>query len=289
MTHDRFLWAVLICIGVTSVAVADWPMHRAGAARTGYTAEKLPGQLKLRWRHDAPHAPQPAWPRSARMPFDRAYQTVIGNGRVFFGSSVDGAVYALGLDSGKPLWSFDTEGPIRFAPVLWRDRVLAVSDDGCLYALAAADGTLLWKTSRRSGPIAGAGQRTHDFEVARPRRTGRGGRHCLLCGRRVALRRHLSLCAERPDGQVGMGEQRFRRHLHGTAARRRQRQERDQRARLPRRQRAEAVCAHRPRGAGRVRSPVRQVPLLPLAEVRSQRRHTDDGGRRDALQQRPGL
>jgi outer membrane protein assembly factor BamB len=84
------------------------------------------------------------------MPFDRAYHTVIGDGRVFFGSSSDGAVYALSLDSGQPLWSFDTEGPIRFAPLLWHDSVLAASDDGCLYALRAADGKLLWK--HRAGP-----------------------------------------------------------------------------------------------------------------------------------------
>ena len=80
----------------------------------------------------------------------QALATVIGEGRVFFGSSVDGTVYALTLEGGQPRWSFDTEGPIRFAPALWRDSVLAASDDGFLYALRAADGKLLWK--HRGGP-----------------------------------------------------------------------------------------------------------------------------------------
>lgn len=150
MTHNRFLWAVLVCIVLTSPAAADWPMYRGDAARTGYTSEELPSPLKQRWRHDASHVPQPAWPRSPRMPFDRAYHTVIGNGYVFFGSSVDGAVSALQLDSGQRVWSFDTEGPIRFAPVLWGESVLVASDDGYLYALRAADGKLLWK--HRGGP-----------------------------------------------------------------------------------------------------------------------------------------
>ncbi len=150
MNYDRLLLASLICVVVTSTATADWPMYRADASRSGYTSNELPSALKLRWRHDALHAPQPAWPRSPRMPFDRAYHTVISNERVFFGSSVDGTLYALGLDDGLPKWSFATEGPIRFAPVLWGDSLLVASDDGYLYALSETDGTLLWK--HRGGP-----------------------------------------------------------------------------------------------------------------------------------------
>jgi outer membrane protein assembly factor BamB len=79
------------------------------------------------------------------MTFDRAYH-VVGDGKsVCFGSSADHKVYAVDAATGKERWSFFTGGPVRFAPALWRDRVLAVSDDGCLYCLAAADGKLLWK------------------------------------------------------------------------------------------------------------------------------------------------
>ena len=84
------------------------------------------------------------------MTFDRAYHSVIANELLFFGSSVDCQVHALDAKTGKPRWSFFTDGPIRFAPAVWKDRVFVVSDDGYLYCLAAEDGKLLWK--QRGGP-----------------------------------------------------------------------------------------------------------------------------------------
>ena len=45
---------------------------------------------------------------------------------------------------------FYTEGPVRFAPVLYKDRVYAVSDDGNLYCFKASDGALIWKRRLRS-------------------------------------------------------------------------------------------------------------------------------------------
>ncbi len=84
------------------------------------------------------------------MQFDRAPQVVALGDRVVFGSSVDGTVTCIHALSGEVAWTFCTEGPIRFAPVLWQDRALVGSDDGYLYALRLADGALLWK--RRGGP-----------------------------------------------------------------------------------------------------------------------------------------
>ena len=127
-----------------------WPMFRANAARTGYVAGKVASQLHLQWVYQAPHQPSPAWPRSPRMPFDRAYQTVLSHGYVVFGSSVDNTVYALDATTGREVWRFVTDGPVRFAPALWRDRVFVASDDGFLYALHIAHGGLLWKI--RGGP-----------------------------------------------------------------------------------------------------------------------------------------
>jgi outer membrane protein assembly factor BamB len=125
-------------------------MYRGDAARTGYTAQSLAAELELAWVHQTPHTPEPAWPRSDRMTFDRAYQVVAGQERVFYGSSVDGSVQAIDLESGRVLWQFLTDAPVRFAPAVWRDRVFVASDDGFLYALAIEDGRVLWKL--RGGP-----------------------------------------------------------------------------------------------------------------------------------------
>ncbi len=84
------------------------------------------------------------------MQFDRATQVVAQGEQVVFGSSVDGTVTCLHAVSGEVVWTYSTEGPIRFAPVLWQDRAFVGSDDGYLYALGLADGALLWK--RRGGP-----------------------------------------------------------------------------------------------------------------------------------------
>lgn len=125
-------------------------MYRADAARSGYTSDPLPAQLKMAWVRKANGLPQPAWSgRDTRMPFDLAFQPVVSGGVVFFGSSSDGRVYALDARTGREKWTYFTDGPVRFAPAVWRDRLFVVSDDGCLYCLAVPEGRLLWK--RRGG------------------------------------------------------------------------------------------------------------------------------------------
>ncbi|MEX0718597.1 MAG: PQQ-binding-like beta-propeller repeat protein [Planctomycetaceae bacterium] len=95
--------------------------------------------------------PRPAWPKvPGQVQFDDAWQPVVAGRKLFLGSNVDDRVIALHTRTGHELWSFHTDGPVRFAPAVWKDRVFAVSDDGFLYCLAAEDGKLLWKF--RGGP-----------------------------------------------------------------------------------------------------------------------------------------
>jgi outer membrane protein assembly factor BamB len=84
------------------------------------------------------------------MLFDRAADVAVAGGAVFFGNSVDGQIRAIDAVTGRPRWTFFTAAPVRFAPAVWKDRVFAVSDDGYLYCLAAADGTLIRRW--RGGP-----------------------------------------------------------------------------------------------------------------------------------------
>ena len=133
----RILRTVVVALAIaSSVNAADWPMFRADAARSGYTSEQLPNQLRLRWVYHADQAPQPAWPTRNRLTFDRASKWSSRAKRLYFGSSVDDKVYALDAASGEVRWTFFTDGPVRFAPVAWRDRLLVASDDGCLYCLS---------------------------------------------------------------------------------------------------------------------------------------------------------
>ncbi len=141
---------VALFLLAVSAPAADWPTYRADAARSGYTPETIPNQLRLRWKFDTGAAPRPAWPMSQRMEYDLAFQPILVGDFVIFGSSADDQVYALDATTGAVRWRFFGEGPVRFAPAAWKDRVFVACDDGFLYALALTDGKVLWK--HRAGP-----------------------------------------------------------------------------------------------------------------------------------------
>ena len=150
-THTLRIVLFLLLFTVQNLVAADWPMYRADAARSAYTPAPLPARLKISWIKEAVHPPQAAWSgRDTRMPFDLAFQPVVSGGLVFFGNSSDCTVYALDARTGRSQWTFVTDGPVRFAPAVWQDRLFVVSDDGYLYCLAAGDGKLLWK--KHPGP-----------------------------------------------------------------------------------------------------------------------------------------
>ncbi|MHB8902130.1 MAG: outer membrane protein assembly factor BamB family protein [Thermoguttaceae bacterium] len=144
------LTALLTIGGAVSSAAADWPQFRGDAARSGYTAEPLPPRPVLAWVHRSRQEPAPAWPSRNRLRFDRAFQPIVAEGLVVLGSSADDQVYALDAATGRVRWTFTTDGPVRFAPAAWQDRLLVASDDGHLYCLELGTGQLAWK--RRGGP-----------------------------------------------------------------------------------------------------------------------------------------
>src|SRR5262249_6958261 len=138
--------------------------------RSGVTEEKLSFPLRLKWVHKARHAPRPGWAEEAkndyyhnrhdlpeRVVYDRAFHVVGAGNRVYFGSSADDRVRCLDADSGRELWSFCTEGPVRLAPTVAEDLVLFGSDDGQVYCVKAKDGALVWKQRLGPGPRKIAG------------------------------------------------------------------------------------------------------------------------------------
>ncbi len=123
---------------------ADWPQFRADARRSAVSSESLPAELRLSWvRHFA--EPRPAFPAEVRLAYDATYEPVIAGRTVFVPSMVTDSVTALDLETGAVRWRFYADGPVRFAPVVWDAAVYFVSDDGFLYCLSAADGSLRWK------------------------------------------------------------------------------------------------------------------------------------------------
>lgn len=143
---------VCLIISGTCGKAADWPMWRYDAARSAASPDQLPSDLKLLWTHEFSPRKQ-AWDDALNldlMTYDRILEPVVADGRLFLGFNDRDKLTAYDVETGVELWSYFAAGPVRMPPVAWKDRVFFGSDDGYLYCLNAADGTLHWKF--RGGP-----------------------------------------------------------------------------------------------------------------------------------------
>jgi outer membrane protein assembly factor BamB len=143
--------AVILTTLVAPLAArgGDWPLWRYDAQRSAASPHELPPQLQLHWVRELPKL-TPAWPDQAKMQFDAAHEPIAAGQRLFIGSSHDHSIAAYSTRTGEELWTFFADGPVRFAPLSFEDKLYFVSDDGYLYCLKAADGSLVWKF--RGGP-----------------------------------------------------------------------------------------------------------------------------------------
>ena len=140
----------LIASLAAQAADSDWPMQRCNAGRTAVSRSELPAKLSLSWtRQELPLTP--AWPDEARLQFDAAYEPVVVGKTLFYGSPRTDCLMAVSTETGEEQWRYYADGPIRFAPVAAAGKVYFGSDDGCLYCLNAADGTLRWRV--RGAPV----------------------------------------------------------------------------------------------------------------------------------------
>lgn len=143
-----FIAAAILILPSTSNA-EDWPAWRANERRTASVSFHLPKQLHQQWLVSLP-ALKPAWPDQPLMPFDAAYEPVVVGQTMLVGSSQTDSLTAYDTRTGKQLWQFNADGPIRFSPVCADGKAFVVSDDGYLYSLSLSTGETLWKY--RGGP-----------------------------------------------------------------------------------------------------------------------------------------
>lgn len=123
----------------------DWPMWRYDAGRRAATPEDLPDHLYFQWVREL-GVPRPAWPESQyKLRFDVSYEPVVAGQTIFVGSMVADSVTAYDTRTGAEKWRFYADGPVRFAPVVYKDKLYVASDDGFLYCLNAKDGSLIRK------------------------------------------------------------------------------------------------------------------------------------------------
>ncbi|MFP6865343.1 MAG: PQQ-binding-like beta-propeller repeat protein, partial [Roseibacillus sp.] len=140
---SRALVFLLVVFATVRASAADWPMWRYDLERTAESPQQLPNELALLWSRDLPK-PLPAF-NDVRLQFDGGYEPIVVGQRLFLSSNCEDKVTAFDTNSGAQLWQFFAAGPVRLAPVAWKDRVLFGSDDGNFYCVAADTGKLVWK------------------------------------------------------------------------------------------------------------------------------------------------
>ncbi len=148
----------------TDLVAEGWPTYMHDAERSGESSELVTFPLHVQWVYKMRHEPSPAWPPPAPydfwhtgdqpldplVTFDRACHVISSDNKVLFGSSSDDKVYCLDAVTGKEIWTFFTEAPVRFAPTVVNNAVHFGSDDGTVYSVNIDNGNLNWKYSYKS-------------------------------------------------------------------------------------------------------------------------------------------
>ena len=146
------LVCAVVALAGNSSPAGDWPMWRYNSYRSADSPDELPDRLQLLWIRQYTQRRQ-VWDDPLNhdlMPYDKVFEPVILQHRMFLGFNDRDKMIALDMSSGEQLWEFYTGGPVRLPPVAWRDKVYFASDDGYLYCVSADAGRLIWKF--RGGP-----------------------------------------------------------------------------------------------------------------------------------------
>lgn len=129
-----------------SASVNTWVTYKGDPQRTGISNVNLPLPLNLVWRHSTDGAPRSNGmsPLVSGPPEQR---------RVYYGAGKN--VLCLDAQTGAEIWRSKplagiAQAPITLLPSDAGDLILAVSTQGQLSALNAADGQLVWRASARA-------------------------------------------------------------------------------------------------------------------------------------------
>ena len=131
-----FTVSCLALYGVLAVAsqvpenVDAWPMFRGSSALWGVTGTQLPKSPKLRWSYQAKDSIESS--------------AAIVDGTVYVGS-MDGALYAIDLATGRVRWEYKTAGPVEESSPCVHSGVVYVGDlSGVLHAVDVTTGKARW-------------------------------------------------------------------------------------------------------------------------------------------------
>lgn len=122
-------------------------MWRYDYHRSGYTSYPLAEDLFLQWQVNYSKR-EPVWDDPLNqdlMQFDKVFEPIVSENKLFVGFNDQDKVVALDLSSGKELWNFYADGPVRLPMAVYSKSLLFTSDDGYCYCLNVDSGKLKWK------------------------------------------------------------------------------------------------------------------------------------------------
>jgi len=139
---------LFICLSASIYASHyDWPVWRYDHNRSAVTPEQLSAQLYPQWQ--VKYSPRiPVWDdplNQDMMQFDRIFEPIVAGGRIFLGFNDQDKVVALDINTGKELWHFYADGPVRLPMAANKGRIYFTGDDGYCYCLDQETGLLIWK------------------------------------------------------------------------------------------------------------------------------------------------
>lgn len=110
---------------------AEWPMVAANPERTSWSAEEVPGPLRV------------VWYRPIEAYISQNVQIIAAQGLIFVATAR--GLYALNPDNGNVEWRYDTELPLGNSPTVVGGVVYVAGYDRKLHALNVRNGAQLWE------------------------------------------------------------------------------------------------------------------------------------------------
>lgn len=145
----RYLISLLLLLKslISGAWQYDWPMWRYDAGRSASSPEQLANTLYLQWEIKYPERVT-VWDDPLNqnlMQFDRVFEPIIAGDKIFIGFNDQDKVVALDLSTGREVWHFYADGPVRLPLAANKGKIYFTGDDGFCYSLDANSGKLVWK------------------------------------------------------------------------------------------------------------------------------------------------
>ncbi len=153
----RLSLSVILCLLVLQAEAQfhNWSLWRFDHGRSAATPEQLSDSLYLQWQVKY-SARIPVWDDPLNqnlMQFDRLFEPIVADNKIFLGFNDQDKVVALDINSGKELWHFYADGPVRMPLAANNGLIYFTSDDGHCYCLNADNGSPVWIISLAPSPL----------------------------------------------------------------------------------------------------------------------------------------